>query len=368
MSTDRIQNIRSAFSRISIDALLVTDIYNIYYSSGFSVFLPGEREAYVVITKKNIYLLSDARYVDDELKTKSQRSNITVLLLTPAMRLSRRLQEIFDQETIRNVGFESEDLRFAEYETLKRKLPEIKFQATSNIILKIRSVKNKKEIDLIRKACRMCDECLNDIVPAIKIGSPEKQIAQNIESWIRNKGLKPAFDPIVAVDEHAALPHYNTQEGTGTVQKNSAVLIDFGIQYSRYVSDITRMFFVGSPEPGIIQAYKKLLEVQTHAAQMVKVNGSFKDIDGYCRKSLVQKGYPEFGHSTGHGVGLEVHESPKVSAFSNETISPGHVFTIEPGIYREGRWGLRIEDTVCVHPNGEVEVLTKFPKTLRIIS
>lgn len=360
----KVKNIQKILSQNKIDALLVSNFYNIVYLTDFKSLSLSEREAWVLVTNKNIYLFTDGRYINK--KNTDKKSKIIYKQLSRENNLLSQLKEVIKNEKILKLGFEADDLRVLEFKKFKEKINSIEWQETEKLIIKLREIKNKEEIDKIGKACQVGDWCLKEIAKLIKPGISEKEIAFKIEFWLKEKGYNIAFPPIIAVDKNSSLPHYNTQEGIGLVKNNSLILIDFGVRYKNYCSDITRMIFI-NPPPQILNIYEKLLSIQEKTINNILLlsiqNGNFLNkVDQFCRKLIVDSQLPNYPHSTGHGVGLEVHEYPKISQNSTNTLSPNQVFTIEPGVYFEGRWGMRIEDTVWVNNNLKAELLTRFSK------
>ncbi len=295
---------------------------------------------------------------------------MSLKLITPDKGLIKYLQEIVIEEKISNLGVEGDDLKLNEFNKLKQELKNVEVVPTEKLIIKQREIKDEIEIEKIRMACQIADKCLEDVVKTIKVGSSEKEIAFKIEFWLKEKNYDLAFYPIVAIDENSSLPHYDTRDGNNEkVKKRSIILIDFGAKYQNYLSDITRMIFVGKPTDEMINIYNKLLHVQEKTTKYLDIRRSHdnydgKKIDSYCRQQLTTNySYP---HSTGHGVGLQIHEYPKISPISTDEIKAGQVFTIEPGIYISNRWGMRIEDTVLINKGG-TEILTKFRKQITVI-
>jgi len=362
----RVDKLRKTLQEKNLDGFLVSNFYNILYLSGFKTLVDNEREAWMLVMTRNAYLFSDSRYLNDKLQITNNNSIINnkyliIKLITPEKGLIKHLKEITGKEKIQRLGFEGDDLKVNELQKLKEKLINIEFIPTEKLIIKQREIKDESEIEKIRKACKITDECLTEIVKTIKVGQTEKEIAFKIEFWLKEKGYDLAFYPIVAVDENSAVPHYDTKTGNNKkVKNNSIILIDFGTKYQDYLSDITRVVFVGKPNDEIINAYNKLLAVQTKTIEQCGNETICKNLDSFCRQQL---NYP---HSTGHGVGLEIHEYPKISLTSTDVFSPNQIITIEPGVYFENKWGMRVEDTVLVKENG-VEVLTKFDKQPPII-
>ncbi|MDO8498120.1 MAG: Xaa-Pro peptidase family protein [bacterium] len=362
MLNHRIAQLQELMKEANLPSLLITNFYNILYFSGFRPLSPEEREGYLLVTLSEVYLLTDGRYLNKELVEKCKSNNMQLLLIEREHPLVYHLQEILTKDKSGQLGFESEDLTYLEYSHLQEKLPEITLTQTIQLGMRLREIKDMEEIENIKKACEMGDNCLQEIKSLIRKSVTEKEIAFKIEFWIKEKGYDYSFYPIVACDKNSALPHYDTRAGDGRLTKNSIILIDMGVKYKDYCSDITRMFFVGTPTDEQRHAYDVLLNAQKKTFAYVKVGKKGKDIDTYCR-SLIDTSLPMYSHSTGHGVGLEVHEFPKLSAVSNERLKENHIVTVEPGIYKEGQWGMRIEDLVVVKENG-VDVLTKFPKEI----
>lgn len=359
MNNEGLSILRSRFKSYGIDALLVTRFFDIRYLTGFKTLAPQEREAYVLVTKNRVIVFSDGRY-------KAQSRDFQFCLLTHDKGLIAHLSELCAGERWKTIGFQKEDLKWYEYDTLSRHL-QTALVPVEHAILRIRVLKSPEEIKCIRRASEEGDRCLEDLEQMIRPGVHEKEIAWHIEKRLRERGFDIAFEPIVAVDANAAIPHYDTKEGNGVVSSDSVILVDFGACYKGYNSDITRMFFTGRPDARIRAAYDTLLEAQKAAVRFARRGRRCADVDALCRNKLTESGFPGFPHSTGHGIGLEVHEYPKISSASSETIETGSVFTIEPGIYMPGKWGMRIEDTVHIGGNGEAEVLTKYPKGMRLV-
>lgn len=367
MYTDRLEQLRKILIQKNLDSFLVSNFHNILYLTGFRTLSPDEREAFLVVTKNKIYLLSDGRYITKNPKSKFQIPNIEYRLIEPKNNLIKHLQKIVSENNLQALGFEAENLRFAEYYGLKQNIKELKLIPTERLVIKLREIKEISEIEKIKKACEIGDTCLTETIKTIKIGDSEKEIAFRIEFFLKEKGLNLAFSPIVAIDKSSCVPHYDTYNGTNENLKNqSIILIDMGVNYQNYNSDITRIVFFGKPDKKAMNIYDRLLLAQEQTIQQLKKIYEARQIDRFCRESLAKSALPIYPHSTGHGVGLEVHEYPKISSISNEQIEKNMAFTIEPGVYFPGKFGLRIEDTVWIKEGG-IEVLTKFTKKPLII-
>lgn len=358
----RIKKIQDYLHIQNLEAFFITNFFNILYFSGFRTLVPHEREAFLLVTKKNLYIFSDGRYAD----IFKPQDGVSFKLLSSEKGLLKHLQEIISEERITKLGFEREDLKWSEYNMFQKSLG-IELVPQDRVGGKIRAVKEKDEIQKIQKACEIGDNCLSDISKLLHIGMTEKEVAWKIESWIREKGLGIAFDPIVAVDVNSAIPHYDTKNGAGIIKNNSIVLIDMGVQYEEYNSDITRMFFMGRQSDEVITVYEVLRNTQEKTVQQISQIQKPIHLDTYCRKLITDNRQSNYSHSTGHGVGLEVHEYPKISSMSDDDLKPGNVFTIEPGIYYSGKWGMRIEDTIVITDNNNIKTLTAYPKQMQCL-
>lgn len=225
-------------------------------------------------------------------------------------------------------------------------------------------IKNDKEIAAIRRACVITDLCFTEILKAIKPGVTEKKIAFQLEKLFSKYGVEPAFPVIVAFGKNTSIVHHLKPSSYVRCRKQEIVLLDFGAKVHGYCSDMTRMIFIGKPKQQWIQTYETVLSVQQTIIQMIKqVPFSGAKMDNLARKMIEQAGYPPYPHGLGHNLGKEIHELPRLSRKKDAQILPGMVFTIEPGTYIEGAYGIRIEDTVLLKKNG-IEILTKSPKTM----
>jgi len=360
MQKNRIKALQEILKEKQIDAFLITNFYNIVYLTGFKTLTSHERESFVLITQKNVYLFSDARYQNDSIVF------VQFKLLTAGNGLIKQLDEIVKEEGIKILGFEKEDLKWSEYEAIKTSA-KIELFPLDKIIIQLRAIKDKYEIDNIKKACKVGDQSLIELIPYMKFGKSEKEIAFLFEKIVRGKECELSFDPIVAIDKNSSIPHYNTKTGKGKINHSSIILIDCGVNYQGYCSDITRVFFVNNISEIMKKKYLSLKQIHQQTINQIKEGGKLSEIDLYCRRQMVDCGLPNYPHSTGHGVGLEVHEYPKVSTFSTEQIMRSSVFTIEPGIYFPDEWGMRIEDTVYLDKEGNCNILTQFSKEIILL-
>jgi len=366
-NNQRILKTKKVFKNLKLDGFLISNFYNILHLTGFKGLSSTERESWLLITQNKNYFFTDNRYFSSSKKSK----NGEIVLLSSQKNLISYLQEIFKKETIKNCGFEADDLKVSELNILKKKIKNIKFIPTEKITLKNRSIKDEEEIKKIKKACQIADDCLNTIIKLIKKGLSEKELAFKIEFFLKEKDFNLAFYPIIAFDENTSLPHYNTKNGHTKRLKNKGIaLIDFGVKFKNYSCDMTRVFFLKKPETEIINVYQKLLHVQKETINFCLKNKLAKNIDEFCRKNLKRK-LPDFdsyfySHATGHGIGLQIHELPKISIKSEDKIENNQIFTIEPGIYLPQKYGLRIEDSILIE-NSKPKLLTQFNKEIIIL-
>lgn len=338
-------------------ATLISRFHTIYYISGFESLSPTEREAVLVVIDGVNYIITDARY-------KGYNSpRYELIIMEPGDEIFTTVHKLCKKHEVATIIYESDNL--TEHEVALLNKQNLQTKGELRLYASNRSVKTNEEIGYIREACRIGDMALARLIPGLRVGQTEKEIAWKLEKIIREELLAElAFDPIIAVDANAAMPHYNTKKGNGTIHDSSLILIDFGVRLNNYCSDITRMAIAKKGKSQIMSAYQQLVDAQEHAVSAVASCKQLSEVDRACRNKLIVNGHPSFPHSTGHGIGLEVHELPRVHTKSTDIKQIGQVFTIEPGIYYEGRWGMRLEDTVVVTPQGSAELLTQFPKEL----
>jgi Xaa-Pro aminopeptidase len=338
--------------------LLVSNPANIFYLTGIGI---ESRDAWVLQTEKNLHFFTDARYND---VLAALKKPIMPHEISASLPLSTQIQQILLDEKSSSLFFEADDLTVLELKTLKKKIP-VAFKPTTGLLAQRREIKNDQEIAKIKKACEAIDMCLHDIKKLIRPGISEYEIAYKLDSWLREKGYESAFAPIAAVDEHAAVPHFNTQKnGDKKISRDCVILIDAGAKVNGFCSDITRMFVIGKPSNTFMKCYTNMLAVQEETIQQLGKLKKYSDVDGFCRKELEKVGITPHAHATGHGIGIEVHEKPYVSLYSKDSIKPHHVVTIEPGTYIHNQFGIRIEDTVLIDEKGKPIALTQYPKML----
>ncbi|TYO95644.1 M24 family metallopeptidase [Desulfallas thermosapovorans] len=347
----RINKVAAALKENALDALLVLQPENRYYLSGFT----GDTGA-LLITAGTSFLITDFRYTQ---QAKEQSPHLEIKKMETT--LAEALVELISRLGLHVLGFESDYISYKFYDTLQEKLQQVSLRPVEGIVEQFRLVKNKSELATIERAMGLLDEGFEHICNLIKPGVTEREIALELEMFMRRRGAERiAFPFIVASGPRAALPH--GEASAKTINHGDIITIDFGVVVDNYNSDMTRTVSLGSPGALIRQIYDIVLEAQLAGLAAVKAGVAASSVDKAARDIIASHGYGEyFGHSTGHGVGLAVHEGPRLSMRDDTILQEGMVVTIEPGIYLPGTGGVRIEDSVVVEKYG-CRRLTKSPK------
>ena len=334
-----------------IDALLISAPPNIRYLSGFS-----GSNALMLVTPATSYFFTDPRY------RLEASQNITCKVQIATGPLSVAASAVVKRKKLKRIGFESAWLSYEDYAKLKPLLPlGSSLQPIGRLVEQQRMLKSATEIDRIRKSVQVNSEAYGRTLKNIRPGLSEQDIAAELEFQMRRLGAeKPSFETIVAAGPHSALPHaHPTSHRLG---ENELLLIDMGASLDGYSSDMTRMAHVGPPPKRVRDMYRAVLEAQLTALNTVRAGVTAGTVDAAARDVLKRHNLGrEFVHATGHGLGLEIHEPPRIGKKEKTRLQAGMVITIEPGAYIGGLGGIRIEDTVLVTEKG-CEVLTPTPK------
>lgn len=264
----------------------------------------------------------------------------------------------FKEMKIQHLGINKKSLTLASADIFKKIFPKAKFIDLSDELDRLRSQKTTKEVKKIAYACKVTGYAFKELLKKLPRFKTEKQAADFLDEKMREKGCFPAFPTVVATGKNAAIPHYNTSK---TRLKHGFLLLDFGARYQNYCADMSRTIFLGQPTSSEKEKYNLLLNAQKKAIGSIKTGKPFCELQQEVRKNL-GKYSSYFIHLLGHGIGLEVHEAPSYAKENKDKIAQGQVFTIEPGIYFPGKYGVRIEDTILF--DGKVRVLTKSQKNL----
>jgi Xaa-Pro aminopeptidase len=336
---------RRQLRQLKADSLIVVDPANITSLTGFL-----GRDSWAVLTSRNCYLLTDSRYTE---QARSQCPCCRIIQRTES--LPRQLATLLEkQKSVRTAAVEA-SASIATLKALKKYLT-IKIKPAADIIGPARCIKQAGEIAYIRTAAKIAAGAFKKLLPAVKAKIPENELAGLLDLEIRRAAAKPAFETIVAFGPNAARPHHSPT--SRKLKKNDTVLIDFGITCNGYCCDITRCFTIGKPSRFYKRAYDAVCKAQAAAIKMVAPGVKTRRIDSTARKIIADHDLPVYGHGTGHGLGLQVHEPPTIAANSEGTLQPGQVFTIEPAVYIPGKFGIRIEDDILV-TKSSCEILTR---------
>ncbi len=338
-----------------LDALLVSALPNIRYLSGFT-----GSNGLLLTTPDEAILLTDPRY---EFQAPAQ-TTCTVRICKAS--LVRAAGAVIHRKRLKQIGFES-TLSYSVYDLLREQLAlGAELAPTTGLVEELRAVKSPAEIELVRLSVDVCSGAFRRAVRRIRPGIREVELAAEIDHQMRKLGAeKPAFETIVASGPRSALPHAEPVDKV--FKANELLLVDMGARRQGYSSDMTRMVHLGRPAPRIRRLHAAVLEAQLAALDAIRENVAASAVDRKARQVLRSHGLDNhFTHSTGHGLGLEIHESPKLGKGEKTRLKPGMVITVEPGVYIKGFGGIRIEDTVVVTRNG-CEVLTAVRKELLVI-
>jgi len=345
----RIKNLLRLLKINDLDSFIFSTPENVSYLTQFI-----SRDAYFLVSKKGCFYFTDGRYIEE---VKPKLKNIASLVKTNGSLFNNLAKKCNDLE-LKRVGFEERHLPYAEYKKLKNLLkPKIYFIPCHGILESLRQTKDSEEISKIRQAIKITGLALEYIKDFIRPGMKELEIVAELERFIRYQGASgPSFDIIVASGPNSSLPHHAPT--TRRLQNNEPVMIDLGVDYSGYKSDLTRVFFLGKISVLAQEIYKIVLTAQEKAIKKIRAGIEISTIAELSRKYIADKGYAKyFVHNLGHGVGLNIHEDPSVSVNNTDLLRPGMILTIEPAIYLPNRFGIRIEDMILVNEKG-CEVLS----------
>jgi len=355
---DRLGKVINIISEKGLDGLIITGRANTYYLSGFS-----GSTSYLLIGREKAWLVVDFRYT---IQAKNQVFE-GIEVVEHADSFYATLDGILAEEGMGAVGFEGNQLTYSEYERFKARLPHAqRLEGIGNEIDLLRIRKDAGEIEAIAQAVRLGDQVFEEILKVIKPGMTESELAAEIEYQMRKLGASgPSFATIVAAGERSAMCHAVPTENR--LKPGDALVLDFGVIYRHYCSDMTRTIFIGEPGEEMKKIYRIVLDAQLAALESLHSGMKASDADKVARDIIARAGYgAHFGHSLGHGVGIEIHEEPRLSAKSEDILQDGMVFSVEPGIYVEGLGGVRIEDMVVL-VDGKPRNLTGSTKDIIIL-
>ncbi|MCX7983891.1 MAG: aminopeptidase P family protein [Bacteroidetes bacterium] len=351
MHRTHLEQLRQYMRKHHLDAFYVTDLVHVRYLTGFS----GSHGACLIFRNAQ-YFFTDKRYKE---QAPLEVQNFKIVIAP-----NQILHTIAEKKLLRpslRVGYEGSALTVEEFAALKKTFPHCSFRKTTAVLETISAHKQPYELEYIRKAASITDEVFKKILPQLKPGVTECDIAAEISYWHRRLGAEgDAFEPIVASGPRGALPHARASEKK--LRSGEMVVLDFGCRYRGYHSDLTRTVALGNPPREMKKIYSIVLDAQARALEALAIGREAKAVDAVARSYIRAAGYGKyFIHSLGHGLGIRIHEPLRLSKLSTDVLQEGHVFTVEPGIYLPNQGGVRIEDDVALH-NGSFEVLTQSPK------
>jgi Xaa-Pro aminopeptidase len=352
---EKLEKLRADLSAKGIDGILITSPYNRRYISNFT-----GTAGVVLISKDKALFITDFRYIEQATK-QCQGYEIIKFASSIPEEVANQVQTL----GIQKLGVEEEYLTLASFKTFEKEIP-AELVPVTGLIEKLRLIKTDTEIKIIKGAADIADAAFKHILEFIRPGKTELEISNELEFFMRRAGAtSSSFNTIVASGYRSALPHGVASDKV--IEAGDFVTLDFGAYYKGYVSDITRTVAVGEPAAKLKEIYEIVLDAQLRGMAGIKPGITGKEADALTRDFITEKGYGEYyGHSTGHGIGLEVHEGPALSSRSEIVLEAGMVVTCEPGIYIAGLGGVRIEDDTLITQDGN-EALTHAPKELIIL-
>ena len=353
----RADRVRAGFAAAGIDALVVTRLVNVRYLTGFT-----GSAGVAVLTPDALVLVTDGRYTE-QAAVQVAAAGVAARVVIGATADAQTEVQRSALDGRARVGLEAHGVTWAQQRAYERALPGCELVATDAVVESVRRRKEPGEVARIRAACAIADDALAELLPTLADGPTETEFALALEFGMRRRGASAvSFEPIVAAGPNGSRPHARPSDRR--VARGELVVIDFGCIVDGYCSDMTRTVSVGDPSPDAVHVWETVLAAQAAGRDAVAPGVGLADIDGAARAVIDAAGFGEaFSHGTGHGVGLEIHEAPRVARTAAGTVQPGDVVTVEPGVYLPGVGGVRIEDTLVVTADA-AEALTEFPKFL----
>lgn len=354
--SQRLERLREVLRERDAAAVLLSRPADIRWAVGFR-----GSNALLAVTADAAHFITDGRYI-----TQAAEEVTGAEIHTPGDDLAGHVESLRLLGDGGKVLISADDVTLAEFDKLVAKLPGYELVPSTGLITRLRASKEEGEIESIRRAQALTEAVFEHILPMIAVDVSERDLAAEIAyQHLKTGASAMAFEPIVASGRRAALPH--ARASSKPIAAGDVVLIDMGCYLDGYASDMTRTLVVGDAEPALAAAYDAVLEAQLAAIQTIRAGISTVQPDAAARAVLAEHGLEEyFTHSTGHGLGLEVHEWPRLSRHVDEPIPQNAVLTVEPGVYLPERFGIRIEDLVVARADG-AEVLTRTPKSLLVL-
>ncbi|SMF87677.1 Xaa-Pro aminopeptidase [Paenibacillus uliginis N3/975] len=356
MANKRVKQLREKLQSHGLSAMLVASPINRRYLTGFT-----GSAGYVLIIREQSYLLTDFRYM-----TQAPQQAAGFKVVEHGAKVMDTVKELLATEGITSLGFEQEHVTYAVFAAYTEQLKPVSLVPVSGLVEELRIFKDSEELKVMQRAADLADATFSHVLSIVETGKTEREIDLQMEMFMRSHGAtSSSFDTIVASGERSALPHGVASERV--IQGDEFITFDFGALLDGYCSDLTRTIAVGTPDPKLKEIYDIVLEAQLHALDHIKPGMTGREADALARDIITKYGYGDyFGHSTGHGLGMEVHESPRLSKLSDDVLKPGMVVTVEPGIYLPGLGGVRIEDDIVITETG-IHILTSSSKEYTVL-
>jgi Xaa-Pro aminopeptidase len=344
---NRHKQIRNGMSSAKVNCLILTEPANVTYVTGFS----GD-DSLAIILPKAVFLVTDSRYAE---QAKQECRSCKIIVRTEGM--AKTIAKLLPNRHRLKIGIEK-SASLAEFESLKKQL-KTPIKSVANLVETVRRTKDETEIAAIKAASQIAAKAFDITIKQIKRGMTENELAGILDFEIRKLNGQNAFETIAAFGPNASRPHHKPTNRK--LQKNDTILLDFGAKFAGYCCDVTRCLAFGKTSPLYGKVYFAVKEAQLAAIKMVRAGVDIKKVDIEARLVLKKCRLPVYGHGTGHGLGLEVHEMPYLSPRTEGPLQQGDIITIEPGVYMPGKLGVRIEDDILVTKAGCI-VLTEGVK------
>ncbi len=343
----RLKQLSESLARRRLDAYLVTKDVNIRYLTGFPA-----SESWLLVTPRKSFFITDFRYV-----LEAQKGLRGIPVKQYRHSLAQGAFEVAQTNRVRILGLDERHISLAGFNTLNKHRPAgIKLAAANGLVEELREIKDRHEIALVRQALKLHHQAYNHLERSLKIGMSELELLRRLEQFVKRHHAGFSFPPIIASGPNSCLPHAKVTERK--LKANEPVLIDCGMEINGYKSDLTRIFFLGKIPRLVREVYQHVGVAQQKAIASIASGVKASEVDAQARNYLKSKRLGQyFGHSLGHGVGLEIHEGPRLSSQNHEPLKENMIVTVEPGVYLPGKFGIRIEDMVLVTKKG-CEVLS----------
>ncbi|MGO8748856.1 MAG: M24 family metallopeptidase [Thermoguttaceae bacterium] len=350
---ERRDKLRRLIRKSAVDSLLVTDFTNVTYLTGFT----GD-DSFLLIHRDGAILISDGRYVT---QLQEECPGLDLHIRATGTTIAKAAIQVAESSGVGRLGIEADSMAVSLRDQLAERLAASQIVSTTGFVEALRQVKDKEEIAQVRRAIWYAEKAFEVLRATLRPEKTEKQVADELEMQMRMFGAKCAsFPSIVAAGPRAALPH--AQPGQCPIGQSDLLLVDWGADGGLYQSDLTRVLVTGRISPKLERIYRVVLQAQTQAIAAVRPGVRGEEIDGIARGVIGEAGFGKyFDHGLGHGLGLAVHEGPRLRPSSEVVLEPGMIVTVEPGIYLPGWGGVRIEDDLLVTRTGH-EILTSLPK------